>query len=439
MTDDAIKILLWSTLSAGSFLQINKALIHELGLLPAVLLSDLISKERYFDEHNKLENGWFFNTVDNRGRDTGLSPHEQRIALKVCESKGLVQVEKRGMPAKNYFKLDHNSIISLVVKGSQWSKVSTTCGRKYRLHNNNNGTTPSKEGDSPTSLREVGSHLISLLNHWNSLSEVQKHKKPETKVYQKSILLLRQLTHGTFGRHNSIDKKFIKSHKIPLTALDKKYSVDEIKEGMNRLALYHRKGYWPGVDPNGKEAIITRIALPQALFNPETGSSLFMWVMNEKPEPSGRMVESRYPDILNRYEQELFNGSLSKRERSVLNRAVNMIGDFHTRSINKLQPVINHRSLDRVLGSAGNPDPFVTTHIEWARKKGDRLSPYTVYPSGDDWDDFMAHLKRKCGINLTTKPGSPEYQALLRGVQEESNWVKSRKESTRRGPKPNEI
>jgi hypothetical protein len=95
--------------SDGSII-VNKKLIHSLGLNAAIMYSELVSKNEYFKERDQLtEDGFFFNTIDNMRLDTGLGEKPQAIAIKLLVNLKLIQVDKRGLPAKRYFKLNEDT------------------------------------------------------------------------------------------------------------------------------------------------------------------------------------------------------------------------------------------------------------------------------------------------------------------------------------------
>ena len=92
-------------LSSSAFLIVNKQLAKQVGLKGAVLLADLISKEEYFMA-NGMTDGWFFNTEDNIERDTTLTSYQQRKILKTLKKYEIIETKRKGIPAKQYFKID---------------------------------------------------------------------------------------------------------------------------------------------------------------------------------------------------------------------------------------------------------------------------------------------------------------------------------------------
>ena len=91
-------------LSSTAFIVLNKNLAKQVGLKEAVLLADLISKEEYFIAHG-MSDGWFFNTEANIQADTTLTPYQQRKSIKELKKHQLIEVKRKGIPAKQYFKI----------------------------------------------------------------------------------------------------------------------------------------------------------------------------------------------------------------------------------------------------------------------------------------------------------------------------------------------
>lgn len=107
--------------SNGSIV-VNKNLVHAIGIDAAILYSELISKQDYFKDRGQLtDDGFFFNTVDNIKLDTGLGEKPQRAAIKKLESLGLIRTDKRGLPAKRYFKViqDEKNITRILLAGKE--------------------------------------------------------------------------------------------------------------------------------------------------------------------------------------------------------------------------------------------------------------------------------------------------------------------------------
>ena len=100
-------------LSSSAFLIVNKKLAKQVGLKGAVLLADLISKEEYF-KANGMTDGWFFNTEANIERDTTLTSYQQRKVLKTLKKYEIIETKRKGIPAKQYFKINEANLLNIL-------------------------------------------------------------------------------------------------------------------------------------------------------------------------------------------------------------------------------------------------------------------------------------------------------------------------------------
>ena len=129
-------------LSSSAFIVLNKELARQVGLKEAVLLADLISKEEYFIA-NGMTDGWFFNTAKNIEKDTSLTSHQQRKAIKHLKSIGIIETKVVGIPAKQHFKIIENKLLSYFTTSCEESeqqvvKKTQTINKNNNKNNNNN-------------------------------------------------------------------------------------------------------------------------------------------------------------------------------------------------------------------------------------------------------------------------------------------------------------
>ena len=112
-------------LSSTAFIVLNKELARQVGLKEAVLLADLISKEEYFIA-NGMTDGWFFNTEANIEKDTTLTAYQQRKCLTTLKKEGLIEVKRKGIPAKQYFKINEQLVVKFLnnLKGSNSTTIN---------------------------------------------------------------------------------------------------------------------------------------------------------------------------------------------------------------------------------------------------------------------------------------------------------------------------
>lgn len=104
-----------STISSDSSITFNKKLAIFVGIEPAIYLSALMWKRKYFIKKEKIKKGEsFFNTQEDMNEATLLPPHKQTNAVNILKKYQLIYVEKKGCPAKNYFDI-HFKMIRLIL------------------------------------------------------------------------------------------------------------------------------------------------------------------------------------------------------------------------------------------------------------------------------------------------------------------------------------
>lgn len=91
-----------------NFIVVNKSLIHLFGLEETLILGELVSEYEYWKNQGKLEDGWFYSTVENIEKNTSLSKHKQKKALENLQQVGVICYERKGMPAKRYIKINED-------------------------------------------------------------------------------------------------------------------------------------------------------------------------------------------------------------------------------------------------------------------------------------------------------------------------------------------
>lgn len=118
--------LLENTLGQDAHWQLNKAIVYEFGFLPALLLSDLIAKRRYFRSRGELDNaGGFFNTQENLISDLETNEKALRKAKRVLEEGGVLRLKRRGVPSKHYFYIQDETILAILSRTSP-AQMGTT-------------------------------------------------------------------------------------------------------------------------------------------------------------------------------------------------------------------------------------------------------------------------------------------------------------------------
>lgn len=100
-----------SILSSSNYIAVNKDLIKSLGLESAVIFGVLASEADYWQKENRLNDGFFFCTVEKIRAITSLSEHVQRQAIVKLQKMKLIDVKYKGLPKTRYFKINEGQVL----------------------------------------------------------------------------------------------------------------------------------------------------------------------------------------------------------------------------------------------------------------------------------------------------------------------------------------
>ena len=100
-----------SILSSSNYIVVNKDLIKSLGLESAVIFGVLASEADYWQKENRLDDGFFFCTVEKIRAITSLSEHVQRQAIVKLQKMKLIDVKYKGLPKTRYFKINEGQVL----------------------------------------------------------------------------------------------------------------------------------------------------------------------------------------------------------------------------------------------------------------------------------------------------------------------------------------
>ena len=184
-------------LSSSAFLIVNKQLAKQVGLKGAVLLADLISKEEYFIA-NGMTDGWFFNTAKNIEKDTCLTSHQQRKAIKNLKDLGILETKVVGIPAKQHFKIIENKLLSYFNTSCEESvelvvKVTQTYNKnkEIRITNNTISNMRDKFVSEVLSFDYDKSILNGFIDYWTEPNKSNTKMKWELNKTWKTALRLK--------------------------------------------------------------------------------------------------------------------------------------------------------------------------------------------------------------------------------------------------------
>lgn len=204
-------------LSTDGYITVNKTLIHNLGLHEAILIGELCAEYNYWDSLGKLENGSFFSTRQNIEENTGLNEHFQRKAFETLKEYGIVTITKKGLPAKNYYKIDFTQLYTaLSTSATQDEELDVN-----EIQINNNKDNKNKQTDNNVSK--------------DTLTEFEfgKPKKKKSNLYQQCAAMI----YG-FTDIPALQRLLFTYLDMRLEIKDKPLYANQFKGMLNKLAGY---------------------------------------------------------------------------------------------------------------------------------------------------------------------------------------------------------
>jgi hypothetical protein len=133
----------------------------------ALYLSDLISRYRYFADNKMLDDNMFFVKQKTIKEETLLSKYDQVQAFDFWNKKGVLIKKRKGIPAKNYYKINmlryyevvypklYNKKLKNLTSGSQIVSLQESKSLEiYYNNNNDNNNNDNKISFKDISLKE---------------------------------------------------------------------------------------------------------------------------------------------------------------------------------------------------------------------------------------------------------------------------------------------
>lgn len=222
-------------LASDNYIPFNRTLAKELGIEPAILFGALCGYQR----HYKMQE--FFREQANIMEDTCLSEYAVRQATKILQDKELIIVNKKGLPAKNYYQINTTRLIEYL--STSGCEIDTT-------GNNENDTTINTNNITNNNINDKIDNKID-----NKINKKEtKHKYGE----YKNVLL-------TNTEYNKLIADFGESNaKTKIDNMDKAIEMKGYKYKSHYLAILNWNKRDKQKAPQQQSEYISGMTMPRA-------------------------------------------------------------------------------------------------------------------------------------------------------------------------------
>ena len=179
--------ILINLLADSGYIVVNKEIIKRLGLHESILLGELCSEYTYWENNDKLENGYFYSTRKNIFENTTLTPYQQRQILEKFEKNGIISVISKGMPLQNWYSINQSKLAEFLRNSNYLvtANEETLQQDKKKLNN--------KSSNSLTTRNEnISQHDVKpfYINNKKNNNKKNNNNDDREKVHSKKNVLI---------------------------------------------------------------------------------------------------------------------------------------------------------------------------------------------------------------------------------------------------------
>ena len=103
----------------AGYTMVNHDMVKKLDLGAAYWLCEIISWMRYLKKKKRVdEDGWFYYTQEHLEKKIGISSQRQNRIIKKLKSTGIIDVKRKGLPPRNYFKINYEKLVIFLYEKS---------------------------------------------------------------------------------------------------------------------------------------------------------------------------------------------------------------------------------------------------------------------------------------------------------------------------------
>lgn len=208
-------------LSNNGYIMYNKKLAKNLGIYEAIYLGELCAEYSYWKQCGKLEDDMFFSTQENIMNNTQLSVHQQKTTLKKLKDLNIITVVKKGLPAKNYYKINEDVLQHYMEtdlsESNTDSQVSDTGNNEVHSESKINSLENQKLTDINNNKQiRINNNTISKDIVQNPVHTKTNTNKTLSKINSKSLFStnVTNIDESTLDKYNFILEKSINKEKL---------------------------------------------------------------------------------------------------------------------------------------------------------------------------------------------------------------------------------
>jgi hypothetical protein len=417
------------------YLALSVPIINSLGLEAAAWIADMLSKYDYFEKRGMIDSqGWFFNTQENIKATTGLNFKSQTKIIKLLESVGILKFTKKGLPSKNYYRLDYKKLADICSESNQTKYQQDTdmdcpvtpigvttdadplLSNKNRINKNRLNKYSSKEeyinsasqNSDSVSLDKQSKHTLIRTGMTKAKEKDIPVDKPLNGPYKK-IFDYWQMSGFRTPKTNT---KTYKYNVLALKNLMTEMAIDKIVKVIDLLKLAVSPDYTP-VSLISKE-YYKKLYFNEFIFNKRNNQSLFKELLDNPPKPlkeSVKPIADPDPEITNFlknfYVERILGDStvkLTATDENIFRKTTEKLYQFHNDNKEKYQtPFINVGDIARFYTNA------IVDFIDKRYNSNMRNWDINFFKWGDFFNkQFPAYL-----FDMAIIAGKPRFQSPL--------------------------
>lgn len=264
--------ILMSILSSDAYIILNKYVMKAIGLHEAILLGELCSEYIYWCKEDKLQDGYFFSTRENIEKETTLSPHQQRQALKNLVNFGFVEITERDMPKKTYYKVIEEKVYEFLSK----TELDFAEVKKFNDKTSKN-LTSSDENIEVQDVKNFNTNNNKINNNNNILSnhiEDEEDKIDYEKIFKKNIeyeiLIQDEKTKGLIQNITDIAVETLNSKHKKIYINSEPISIELVRNQYMKLNPMHIQYLINCLQQNSKDVKSIKSYIRTSLYNAPT-------------------------------------------------------------------------------------------------------------------------------------------------------------------------